>query len=36
MQARSVVGGFAAAMFNRGSYTLLSNETVLIIDMDAE
>jgi hypothetical protein len=36
MQARSVVGGYAAAMCNRGSYTFLPNETVPIINMDAE
>jgi hypothetical protein len=36
MQARYVVGGCAVAMFNHGSYTFLLDETVPIIDMDAE
>jgi hypothetical protein len=36
MQAQYVVGGYAAAMFNCGSYNFLPDETVHIINMDAE
>jgi hypothetical protein len=36
MQARSVVDGYASAMFNHGSNTFLPDETVPIIDLDDE
>jgi hypothetical protein len=34
MQARAVVGGYAAKMFNNGTYTFLPDVTVPIIDLD--
>jgi hypothetical protein len=36
MQARCVVGCYAVAVFNRGSYTFLPDETFPIIDLDEE
>jgi hypothetical protein len=36
MQARSVVDGYAAAMFNRGTYIFLPDETMPIINLDEE